>query len=143
MSGAPDPYPTIRLTVPHLRELLERVRNETLRYGITIVHATRPDEGEWILSNARARLLRGNLKLVGPEPAKTSDLVEQAARIGAQIVLAGEMRREDDARALRAAAAVGMRPVAYITAPTPSEAQMTLAMLGPWTNYDVALLTKS
>jgi len=137
-----DPFPTIRLTVPHLRELLERVRSDSIRYGITIVHATRPDEGEWILSNARARLLRGTLKSIGPDPVRAADLVEQAARIGAQIVLAGELRREDDARALRAAAAVGMRPVGIITAPTYSEAQMTLAMLGPWTNYDVVLLSK-
>ena len=68
-------------------------------------------------------------------------MVEHAARIGAQVVLTGEMRREDDARALRAAAALGMRPVGVITAAKLSEAQMMLAVLGPWTNYDVALLS--
>jgi hypothetical protein len=140
MSGV-DPFPTIRLSVPHLRELLERLRSETIRYGITIVHAKRPEEGDWVLANARARLLRGTIKIVGPEPVRAVDLVEQAARIGAKVVLTGEMRREEDARALRAAAALGMRPVAVITAPTLSEAQMTLAVLGPWTNYDVALLS--
>jgi hypothetical protein len=77
---------------------------------VTIVHAKRPEEGEWILSNARARLMRGTLKIVGPEAARAADLVERAARIGAQVVLTGEMRREDDARALRAAAVLGMRP---------------------------------
>jgi hypothetical protein len=138
---APDPFPTIRLSIPHLRELLERVRNESSRHAITVVHARRPEEGEWILSNARARLLRGTIKIVGPEPARTKDLVEQAARIGAKIVLTGEMRREEDARALRAAAAIGMHPVSVITAPTLQEAKMTLAVFGPWTNYDVALLS--
>lgn len=138
---APDPFPTIRLSVPHLRELLERLRSDSIRHGITIVHAKRPGEGEWILSNARARLMRGVIKIVGPEPVTATDLVEQAARIGAQVVLAGEMRRDVDARALRAAAALGMKPVGIITAAKISEAQIQLAMLGPWTNYDVALLT--
>jgi hypothetical protein len=137
----PDPFPTIKLSVPHLRALLERVRNDTIRHAIKVVHARRPEEGEWILSNARARLLRGTLKIVGPEPARTQDLVEQAARTGAKVVLTGEMRREDDARALRGAAAIGMHPVAVITAGTVREAKMTLAMFGPWTNYDVALLS--
>lgn len=93
-----DPFPTIRLSVPHLRELLERLRSDTIRHGVTIVHAKRPEEGEWILSNARARLMRGTLKIVGPEAVRAADLVEQAARIGAQVVLTGEMRREDDAQ---------------------------------------------
>jgi hypothetical protein len=139
--SAPDPFPTMKLSVPHLRELLERLRSETIRHGITIVHAKRPAEGEWILSNARARLLRGSIKIVGPEPVKASDLVEQAARIGAKVVLAGEIRREEDARALRAAAALGMKPVGIITAEKLSEAQMRLAVLGPWTNYDLAMLS--
>jgi hypothetical protein len=139
--NASDPFPTIRLSVPHLRELLERLRSDTIRHGVTIVHAKRPEEGEWILSNARARLMRGTLKIVGPEAVRAADLVEQAARIGAQVVLTGEMRREDDARALRAAAVLGMRPVGVITAPKLSEAQMMLAVLGPWTDYDVALLS--
>jgi hypothetical protein len=34
-----------------------------------------------------------------------------------------------------------MRPVGVITAAKLSEAQMMLAVLGPWTNYDVALLS--
>jgi hypothetical protein len=138
---APYPFPTTKLSVPHLRELLERVRNETIRHAITVVHARRPEEGDWILSNARSRLLRGTIKIVGPEPARFTDLVEQAARTGAKVVLTGEMRREEDARALRAAAAIGMHPVAVITAGTVREAKMTLAMFGPWTNYDVALLS--
>lgn len=135
-----DPYPTMRLSVPHLRPLLERLRSEALRHGITVVHAKRPGEGEWILSNARARLLRGTTKLVGPEPVKASDLVEQAARIGAKIVFVGEIRRDEDARAMRAAAALGMRPVGFVTTEKYSEAEALLAMLGPWTNYDLALL---
>jgi hypothetical protein len=139
--SAPDPFPTIRLTVPHLAELLARLRSDDIRHGITIVHAKKPEEGEWILANARARLLRNNVKILGPEPVRAADLVEQACRIGAQVVLAGEMRRDDDSRALRAAAALGLKPVAVITAPTLSEAQVTLAMLGPWTNYDVAMLS--
>jgi hypothetical protein len=138
--SAPDPFPTIRLTVPHLRELLERLRSDDIRHGITVVHAKKPGEGEWILANARARLLRGSIKIVGPEAVRPADLVEQAARIGAKVVFVGELRREDDARALRVAAAMGIRPVGVITAPTLSEAQMLLAVLGPWNNFDVALL---
>lgn len=70
--NASDPFPTIRLSVPHLRELLERLRSDTIRHGTTIVHAKRPEEGEWTLSNARARLMRGTLKIVGHEAARAS-----------------------------------------------------------------------
>ncbi|HTX59209.1 MAG TPA: hypothetical protein VMH02_05975 [Verrucomicrobiae bacterium] len=141
MNPTNDPFPTMRMSVPNLPELLARLRSDSIKHGVTIVHAKAQGEGDWILGTASARLKRGNLKIVGPEPHTPKDLVEHALRIGAKIVLAGELRREEDSRALRAAAALGVHAVGVITAGKLSEAQALLAFLGPWTNYDVSLLS--
>ncbi|HEY8321708.1 MAG TPA: hypothetical protein VIG46_08000 [Candidatus Baltobacteraceae bacterium] len=140
MAGQFDPFSTTSMSVPHLSELLARLRDETTRRSITILHATRPDEGEWIFSNAASRLTRSGIRVFGPEPMKAKDLVEQAAHIGAKVIYVGELRREEDARAVRAAAAFGIRTVATITAGSIEEAQRLLEILGPWTAYNLALL---
>jgi hypothetical protein len=144
MEQAPpdDPFPTSRIAVPHLGELLKRVRGATA-HSITIVHARREGEGDWILGTAAARLRRSSLKIAGPEPMLPKDMVEYALRTNSKVVLAGEIRREDDARALRHAAALGLAAVGVITTDKLSEAKTRLAFLGPWTNYDVALLSES
>ncbi len=135
-----DPYPTIRMSVPHLAELLARLRDDDARRSVTIIHATKPEEGEWIFSNAASRLSRSGVRVFGPEPMKAKDLVEQAAHIGAKVIYVGEMRREEDARAIRAAASFGIRTVATVTAEHIEETQRLVEILGPWTGYDLAVL---
>lgn len=135
-----DPFSTTSMSVPHLPELLARLRDEETRRSITILHAKRADEGEWIFSNASSRLTRSGVRVFGPEPMKAKDLVEQAAHIGAKVIYVGEMRREEDARAIRAAAAFGIRTVATVTAPTIEESQRLVEILGPWTGYNLSIL---
>ncbi|MGZ3497189.1 MAG: hypothetical protein ACXWNK_16605 [Vulcanimicrobiaceae bacterium] len=137
-----DPYPTISMRVPNLVELLTRLRDDSIAHGITVVHAEREGEGDWVLANAAARLARSNVKVVGPEPIKAVDLVEHAVRIGAKLVFIGEIRREEDARAARAAAALRIKPVGIITANKLSDAQALITVLGPWKGYDIALLSQ-
>lgn len=135
-----DPFSTTSMSVPHLSELLARLRDEETRRSITVLHASRADEGEWIFSNAASRLTRSGIRVFGPEPMKAKDLVEQAALIGAKVIYVGELRREEDARAVRAAASFGIRTVATITAASIEEAQRLLEILGPWTAYNLQLL---
>lgn len=137
-----DPYPTISMSVPNLVELLTRLRDDSIAHAITVLHAEREGEGEWVSATAAARLARSNVKLVGPEPIKAVDLVEHAVRIGAKLVFIGEIRREEDARAARAAAALGIKPVGIITVPKLSDAKALVTVLGPWKGYDVALLSQ-
>jgi stage III sporulation protein SpoIIIAA len=135
-----DPFSTTSMSVPHLTELLARLRDETARRSITIIHASKAEEGEWIFSNAASRLSRSGIRIFGPEPMKAKDLVEQAAHIGAKVIYVGELRREEDARAIRAAATFGIRTVATITASQLEETQRLVEILGPWTGYDIAIL---
>jgi len=135
-----DPFSTTSMSVPHLPELLARLRDDEARRSVTIIHTTSPDAGEWIFSNAASRLTRAGVRVFGPEPMKAQALVEQAAHIGAKVIYVGEMRREEDARAIRAAATFGIRTVAAVTANTKEEAQRLVDILGPWTGYDLAVL---
>ena len=130
------------MSVPNLVELLSRLRDESVVHGITVVHAEKEGEGDWVLATAAARLARSNAKIVGPEPIKAVDLVEHAIRVGAKLAFIGEIRREEDARAARAAAALGIKPVGVITAPKLSDVQALITVLGPWKGYDVALLSQ-
>ena len=141
MDGRPDPFPTTRLSVPNLAELVGRLRDASIERCITIVHAKHQGEGEWVLANAAARLVRGGLRVFGPEPGTPADVVEHALRIDAKIVFTGELRRNDDAAAFRKAASYGVRPVGTLTVIRLIEAQMLLETMGPWTGYDVALLS--
>lgn len=70
-----DPYSTITMKVPHLSDLLARLRDDGARRSITILYATKAEEGEWIFSNAASRLLRNGIRVFGPEPMKAKDLV--------------------------------------------------------------------
>jgi hypothetical protein len=137
-----DPYPTVKMAVPNLKELLARLRDGKLRNAITIVHAENPEQAEWIFATAAARLTRSGVRVFGPESLPPAGIVEQALRIGAKTVLAGEMRRADDAQALRAAAALGINIAATISKPERHQAQELLDLLGPWTNYDLLLLSR-
>ena len=137
-----DPFPTSTLSVPHLKDVLARLRDTSLRRAITIVHAQRDGEGDWILSTTAARLKRGPFRHVGPEPMSAQALVEHATRVSAHVLLAGEVRRVSDAQALRAAAALGMRVAAIITADERREVENLLGVLGPWENYDLRVISR-
>jgi hypothetical protein len=137
----PDPFPTTKLSVPNLSELVARLRDPARKNCVTVIHAKRDGEGEWVLANAAARLARSKIKVFGPEPGTASEVVEHALRIDAKIVLTGELRRSDDGLAFRKAASLGIKPVGTITVIRLVEAQMLLESMGPWTGYDVALLS--
>ena len=141
MERAPDPFPTTKLSVPNLTELVARLRDPALRHCVTIVHAKKEGEGEWVLANAAARLMRNNVKVFGPEPGTAGDVVEHALRIDAKVVFTGDLRRSEDAMAFRKAAALGIRPVGTITVIRLIEAKMLVEAMGPWTGFDVALLS--
>ncbi|MBV8491207.1 MAG: hypothetical protein JO199_11825 [Candidatus Eremiobacteraeota bacterium] len=141
MSGIPDPFPTTKLSVPNLSELVNRLRDPTIRHCVTVVHAKREGEGEWVLGNAAARLMRSKMKTFGPSPGTVEDLVDHALRIEAKIVFLGELRRDDDGMALRKAASFGCRPVGIITCIRLGEAKLVLEAMGPWGGYNVALLS--
>ena len=138
-----DQFPTTKLSIPNLARLVWRLRDDTIAHNITIVHAAGPGEGELALSVAGARIARNGTKVVGPEPSTVYDLVEYGMLIGAKVILAGELRRSDDSRALRGAALLGVKTVGIITSKLFSEAQMMLKALGPWGNCDVALFSIS
>jgi hypothetical protein len=137
-----DPFPTVKMSVPNLKELLARMRDTSLRNAITIVHADSPEQGEWILANAAARLTRSGARLFGPEAMPPAAIVEQALRIGAKTVLVGEVRRAEDAQALRAAAALGINVAGTISKPQRRQAVQLLDLLGPWGNYDIRLISR-
>ncbi len=137
-----DPFPTVTLSVPHLKDVLARLRDASKPRSITIVHAEREGEGEWILATTAARLQRGAIRHVGPEAMTAQAVVEHAARVSAHVVLVGELRRADDARALRSAAALGIRVAAVITAAERREVENLLGVLGPWEGYDLRLISR-
>jgi stage III sporulation protein SpoIIIAA len=137
-----DLFPTSRINVPNLVPLMERLRDESLRRSVTLLHARTSEEGEWICSTASARLARENVQRLAPQDGKVIDVIEQAIRSKMPIVFVGEIRREEDARALRAAATLGIRTVGFLVRETRREAEDTLAMLGGWNSFDVALLSE-
>jgi hypothetical protein len=137
----PDPFPTTTLSVPNLSELVARLRDPALNRCVTVIHAKRDGEGEWVLANAAARLTRGNVKVFGPESGTAASVIEQGLRTDAKVVFTGDLRRSDDAMAFRKAASLGARPVGTITVIRLIEAQMLLEALGPWHGYDVLLLS--
>ncbi|HTX58599.1 MAG TPA: hypothetical protein VMH02_02900 [Verrucomicrobiae bacterium] len=136
-----DPHPTTSLAVPNLARLVWRLRDDTIAHSITIVHADREGEGDWALSIAAARIARKGVKVIGPEPYTVFDTVKYGIQLNARVIFAGELRRNEDARALRGAALLGVRVVGTITAGQFAEAQMMLRALGPWSDCDVELVS--
>ncbi|HTZ55096.1 MAG TPA: hypothetical protein VMB20_08515 [Candidatus Acidoferrum sp.] len=135
-------FPTTSINVPNLVPLMDRLRDENRRRSITLIHVASSEEGEWICSTAAARLARYGEKMIGPEPGRVIDLVETAIRVKVPYLFAGELRREEDARALRAAATLGIKPVAFIVRASRKEADDTVTMLGSWSSFDIALLSE-
>lgn len=137
----PDPFPTTTLSVPNLSELLARLRDPALTRCVTVIHAKRDGEGEWILANAAARLTRSSVKVFGPELGTAAGIVEHGLRTDAKVIFTGELRRSDDAMAFRKAALLGVKPVGTITVIRLIEAQMLLEAMGPWNGFDIVLLS--
>jgi hypothetical protein len=137
-----DPFPTQTINVPGLSRMLERLRSEDKR-SITVLHATSAAQADWILSMTAARLARRNSKVVGPESGKPVDLVEKAIRIHAEIAFLGELRREEDANAARAAASYGIRTVAFCVHEKAKQAEALLTLFGPWAGYNFAMISAS
>jgi hypothetical protein len=131
------PDSTGDLPVPNLGRVVERLRDQSLNGCVTIVHAPRDGEGEWALSLVSARLSRRGLKVAGPEPTRVMDMIEFGARIGAKVIFAGELRRAEDGKALRAAAKLGIKVVGVVTHDQLSEAQIVVKALGPWDGCNV------
>jgi len=137
-----DIFPTTRINVPNFVPLMDRLRDENLKRAITLLHAHSAEEGDWICSTAAARLAREKVQALGPTDGRAIDLIETGMRSKVTIVFAGELRREEDARALRAGATFGIRPVAFLVRETRKDAEDALRMLGPWGGYDLVLLSE-
>ncbi len=132
-----DPYPTTQLSVPNLARLVWHLRDPGIAQSVTIVHAARDGEGELALSIAAARIVRNGVKVAGPEPWTAFDLVEYGIRVGAKVIFAGELRRAEDSRALRAAAHMGAKAVGIVTCGSFAEAQTMVKALGPWASCNL------
>ncbi|HEX8805415.1 MAG TPA: hypothetical protein VF741_00645 [Candidatus Aquilonibacter sp.] len=142
MADPRELFPTTSINVPNLVPLMERLRDENCKRAVTFVHVASSEEGDWICSTAAARLKRYGDKMIGPEPGKIIDLVETAIRSKVPCLFAGEMRYEEDARALRAAATLGIKAVAYIVRPSRTDAANMITVLGSWSSFDIALLSE-
>ena len=142
MPGPVDPYPTVKLSVPYLKELLERLRDPKQERVIMIVHCESREEGEWVLANTAARLARSKIATYGPEMQRPTEIIEQALREKAAVALIGEIRRVDDAHAMRTASALGLRIVGYVTVKTRNEFDDLVAELGPWRSHNVSALSR-
>lgn len=134
-------FPTTELAVPNLARLVWRLREAPGGGSVTIVHAVREGEGEWALAIAAARIARGGVKVVGPEPSTVPHLVEYGLHVGAKVIFGGELRRADDGRALRTASAMGVKAVGIITAARFADAQLLAKALGPWSSHDFAFFS--
>ena len=135
-------YPTARFNVPNFVPLMERLRDHSLKRPVTLLHARSPEEGEWICNTAAARLQREHIEMIGPEAGRVIDIVESAIRTKITIAFVGEMRRDEDARALRAGATFGIHTVAFAVRETHKEVDDLVAMLGPWSSIDLAVLSE-
>ena len=135
-------YPTTRFNVPNFVPLMDRLRDASLKRAITLLHVRSLEEGEWICNTAAARMHREHIEMVGPEAGRVIDLIETAIRTKTHIAFAGELRRDDDARALRAGATFGIHTVAFIVRETRKEADDLVAMLGSWSSFDLAILSE-
>jgi hypothetical protein len=144
MSGPIDPFPTAKLTVPYLKELLDHVRDPEKERAIVIFHAESPEEGEWVMQNAASRLTRNKNKMLvcGPEPNRVTEILEHALRMKAQVAFAGEIRKVEDAQALRSGAALGLRVVAFLAVKDRKLFNDTVAELGPWSNVSLLSLSR-
>ena len=142
MAPLNDPFPTTKLTVPYLADVLERVRDPKARRLIVLCHAKSVEEGEWILATTAARLSRGGMKVVGPELTPAASLMELALRERAEAALVANIHSPEDAMAIRTACAMGLKIAGIICAPDAAQFHDLLRVLGPWTGYNLQALTR-
>ncbi len=139
-----DPFPTMKLSVPYLPEMLEKLRDPKGNRLIIIFQAQSTDEGDWILANVAARLTKSGLTYYQAEPLKVIDNLEMAMRKQAAVTLLGEIRRAEDGKAMRTAAELGMRAiVAYFAMPARQDFDNSCKAIGPWTGYDFVPLSRT
>ena len=127
-----DPFPTTKLNVPYLKETLEHLRDPAAERLVIILHAQSPEEGEWILANVHARLARTKISAVLPEMLTVQKVLEKALYDKAPVALVGEIRRVDDAHAMRVAAGMGLKIVAFVATKERHDFDDVVAELGPW-----------
>lgn len=138
-----DPFPTAKLTVPYLSELLEKLREPKTDKLIIIFQAQNAAEGEWILANVASRLSRGSMRVHEAEPSTLMNNLEMALSKKVAVALVGELRRVDDGKALRAAAGLGLsRIVAFFAMSDRVEFDNSVKAIGPWDAVDLVSLTR-
>jgi len=140
MPGPIDPFPTIKLTVPFLSDILAKLRDEKSARAMVIFQAESAEQGEWVLQNVAGRLSRGKITVFGPESHRPVEIIEQALRMKATIALVGQMRQPEDAHAMRAASGMGLKSVAYIVAKERAQYAEAVAAFGPWRSYNILSL---
>lgn len=143
MAPINDPFPTTKLTVPYLAEVLELLRDPNAKRLIVICHAKSPEEGEWILATTAARMSRNGVRVVGPESTAVVSLMELALREKADVALVSGIHTAQDAQALRAASGMGLKIAGVVCAPSVDEFKAMIKALGPWTGYNLAPLTRA
>ena len=143
MAPNSDPFPTTKLTVPYLTEILDKLRAEKAQRLIVICHSKSPEEGEWVLATTAARMQRGGIKVVGPEATKPAALVELALRERAPVALVANIHTAEDAHAIRVASGMGLKIAGCVNAPDVAQFNDALRALGPWTGYNMVPLTRA
>jgi hypothetical protein len=138
-----DPFPTAKLSVPFLAELLDRLREPKTDKLIIIFQAQNAEEGEWILANVASRLARSGLSVHEAEPSTLMSNLELSLSKKVAVALVGEMRRVDDGKAVRTAASLGLsRIVAFFAMPDRTEFDNSVKAIGPWDMVDLVTLTR-
>lgn len=140
MPGPIDPFPTTKLTVPFLSDILVKLRDEKAARAIVVFQAESAEQGEWVLQNVAGRLSRGKITIFGPESHRPVEIIEQALRMKAMVALVGEMRRPEDAHAMRASSGMGLQSVGYVVAKERAQYAQAVAALGPWRGYNILSL---
>lgn len=127
-----DPFPTAKLNVPYLKDVLEHLRDPAPQRLLIILHVKTPEEGDWILANTQARLARTHIAAIVPEMMRIQQVIEKALHTKTPVALVGKIRSADDAHAMRVAAGMGLKLVGYIAVETRAEFDDSVVGLGPW-----------
>src|ERR1700722_17364837 len=137
-----DPFPTVKLNVPYLKEMLEKLRDPAQERLIILFHAASPEEGEWVLANVASRLERSHHSPFADEPLRPTEVIERALYTKVSIALIGDVRRTEDAHAMRTAAQMGLHIAGYIGVKERAQYDDMVKGLGPWTHSNLLSLTR-
>ena len=127
-----DPFPTDKLNVPYLKDILERLRDEAAKRVLIVLYVTSHEEGDWILANTQSRLAKTNIAAVAAETMKPQQVIEKATHTKMPVALVGRVRSVDDAHAMRVAVTTGLKLVGYVVAKDRNEFNNEIVGLGPW-----------